>query len=838
MRDQSLVAPHLRYTLTDWISMVIVFLAAMVGYLYTMSPTVAFWDAGEFLAAAYSLGIPHPPGTPLYVLVGKFFSLIPFPGIETVTKRINFMSVFFGAAAIAWLYLIIVRLIKGWQTDLSNILDRLIVYFAAATGSLVAAYSFSYWNNSVEAEVYSIAMFIMAFTTWLAFEWYDRFGEVGNNNRLLLIVYLLSLGVGNHLLCFLVAPGIFLLVAFKDIRVALDLVVMGIFVFLLINLTLLSVGLSHEMYPIGLILLAVVLAGGMIVYMWPHPNLKFIIAGTILFMLGLIVHAYLPIRSFHNPMIDEGNPENWQAFMDVLLRKQYGGQSVVERRADFGFQIALWWKYFSWQFGGKVLSFSLFILLGIYGMVWHAMRKTSTFLVFLVHFVITSLGLVIYLNLSDAEVRERDYFFVAGYYFFGVWISIGIVGIVELIRESMAKSITAGRQVGVAIATVALLLIAIPVSSNYHDVNRAGNYVPHDYGYNILASVDPEGLIFTNGDNDTFPLWYVQLVQEFRKDVTVMNLSLLNTPWYIKQLRDNPPGNLKGIIQWTDREIENLQPFILDRDRTINVAYMRIELKQNQIITVKDQAVWHIIDNNWDRQTRSWKKPIFFAVTVADIDAFRPWLSLEGLVFRIVQERGDYQVTVDQTIENLEEKYLFRGLFDDSITLDDNTRKLISNYAAAYSRLAFQMHDEAMTLASSDSAAAYDKREEAIKWMKKAVHFAPETGTGALIWRSLGAMQDENGHTQDAIESLEKSIAISDDTNFKIQSLQLLSRIQYEQGRYEDAIAYIDRALILAPDNQRLRTIRQLYNQEQAMQQAAPESAAPAPTEPDSAANE
>ncbi len=820
------------YEKYDWMSAALAVILTLFVYVPTMAPTVSFWDAGEFIAASFSLGIPHPPGTPLYILVGKFFSLLPitFPGVETVTQRINFMSVFASALAVGVMFIIIVRLIKPWFEEY-GLFERLITHSAALAGSLIGAFSFSYWNNAVEAEVYAIAMLIMTTTVWLSFQWHDHYGEHGNNNRLLLIIYALALGVGNHLLCFLVSPGIFLLVMFKDWRTAADLVLTALVVFLLANLGLFAVGLSHEVYPIVLIIMALLATGGLIWFMWPHPNLKFIFAGAALFMLGVSVHAYMPIRSFLNPMIDEGNPENWQAFMDVLLRKQYGGNSVSVRRADFGFQIWLWLRYFVWQYAPGiydfkfvdgvagffrdikvVLSFWALFCIGLFGAYWHLTKHFRTFVVFLSHFIINSLGLVIYLNLSDHEVRERDYFFVAGYFFFSVWLATGIVGIATLISERLGgqKRLVAA---GIAIASIALALI--PLKGNYVSASRAGMYVPHDYGYNILASVDDDGLIFTNGDNDTFPLWYVQEVESFRKDVTVMNLSLLNTSWYIKQLRDNPPHNLDGIITWSDQEIESLYPSYLPQDLNFEVGSIKINMKKGDVITVKDLAVFHILKNNWDISKQAWRKPIFFAVTVAEIDQFRPYLKLEGLVFRITMETSDYGITVDKTIENLEKKYLFTGLLDNSgPPLDDNTRKLISNYAAAYSRLAFERREDALKIANPDSAKKV--RNEAIDWMKKALLFAPDSETGGIIWRSYAAMLEETGRYKEAIDALQKSIELNPDPAFRVICYQMISRDYFELKDFDSAIRITEEAMRLNPNDTRLEGLRQHYQSEKA----------------------
>jgi hypothetical protein len=169
-------------------------------------------------------------------------------------------------------------------------------------------------------------------------------------------------------------------------------------------------------------------------------------------------------------------------------------------------------------------------------------------------FILTGIAIVFYLNQPDPQPRERDYSYVGSFFAFAIWVGIGASAIFERILTILREK---SFRIYAALGTGVALLIVVPgvmLFANYHTHDRTGNYLPWDYSYNILQTCEPNGIIFTNGDNDTFPLWYLQEVEGIRTDVTVANLSLLNTPWYIRQLRDSRPEG-ERFINLTDNQI-------------------------------------------------------------------------------------------------------------------------------------------------------------------------------------------------------------------------------------------------------------------------------------------
>ena len=180
-----------------------VLLITLVVYLKTVAPTVSFWDCGEFIACAYTLGVPHPPGTPLYILIGRLFTLLPLG--EDPAFPMNLISVLTSAIAILFIYLTTVKFIAlgdeeagDRDDDWSYHLPRVA---GGATAALMLAFSDTFWFNSVEAEVYGFSVMLMSMSVWLGLVWMERASDRGSIGILLFIAYLMGLAGGLHLLC-------------------------------------------------------------------------------------------------------------------------------------------------------------------------------------------------------------------------------------------------------------------------------------------------------------------------------------------------------------------------------------------------------------------------------------------------------------------------------------------------------------------------------------------------------------------------------------------------------------------------------------------------------------
>ena len=503
--------------------------AALVFALYavTLAPTTAFWDTSEYIATAHILGIPHPPGNPLFVVLARSWEVLLAPLGLSVAVRINLFSAFMSAASHGLWFLVVHHILRYFSTD------RVFRLGGAFAATLVSATAFTVWNQSnVNEKVYTVSLLTVAALSWVAFRWQENLARRKNDNLLVLMAFILALSVGNHLMAFLAAPAILLFVLLVRPGALLD----------------------WKLYP------AVLIAG----------------------LAGLSIHLFLPLRAALDPVINEAAPRcedlggalaaiasygkaGCAALGEALQRRQYDKPSVFEmpwpgqpgipRTASLlASQLVNYLQYFDWQWarslqGEEVLFADLrlpftmaFTGLGVWGALEHHRRDKASFFYVLALFATLSVALVFYLNfrygysmpapvqgLDYHEVRERDYFFIVSFSVWGLWAGVGIAALWQWTGERLG---------GLGRGSFVLLLAVVPLVLNWSWASRSRDHAARDWAYNLLMSVEPYGVLFTNGDNDTFPLWYLQEVEGIRQDVAVVVTSYLNTDWYTRQLRD------------------------------------------------------------------------------------------------------------------------------------------------------------------------------------------------------------------------------------------------------------------------------------------------------------
>ena len=722
------------------------FIVSFAIYFLTMAPTTSFWDCGEFIATSVIMGVPHPPGTPLYLLLGNFFSQIPV--FEDIGARVNLISVIVSALSVMFAYLISVLIIEEWRGKTDTVSNQIINYGSAFIGALTFAVTDSHWFNAVEAEVYSISTFFTTIVVWLILKWSQNHKQPGNYKYILMIAYMLGLATGIHLLNLLALPFIALIIYFKNYRISIEGIIATIvgtgLAFLIIYLGIIK-GIPNIAHSYGwvtptIIILMIISATILSIY-YKHHLSSTILASIVLILVGFSTYSTIFIRASQEPRINENSPNTLEEALSYMNRDQYGQWSIFDRASTikrdennywqrytnnkanptksetfnfiWNYQIKeMYLRYFGWQFIGREkfedrtweikkldgtiikklqgINWSRYLiplafLFGIAGFGHHFYNDPKRALALLSLFLATGLMIIFYLNQYDPQPRERDYSYVGSFFVFSIWISIGVCGLLERIKEQIKQyKIPEKMNDGIYMVVLLLIFVSMPLTmmiTDYHEHNRKGNYVAWDYAYNLLNSCEPNGILFTNGDNDTFPLWYLQEVEKIRKDVRVVNLSLLNTPWYIDQLKHHEPkvninmkdeyikkldpinGTAYALDQWTDiwPELknklnnyfkENLKQTYSVSDHGIPVEWSPIDVEIpfygeniNLIINstisnylkVQDIMILKILNDLEE------DRPIYFAVTVAPNNrvGLEKYLQMEGLVYKITNEETE-----------------------------------------------------------------------------------------------------------------------------------------------------------------------------------------------------
>ena len=755
----------------------LVFLFTLAIYTITLTPNTPFWDGGEYIATSYILGVPHAPGTPLYVLIGRLFSLIP---IGEVAQRVNWLSAISSSIAVLFVYLIAVKVSRNIFPLEKDRHHRLLPYVAGTIGALFAAFATTFWDNAIEAEVYASSCALMAFVIWLALRWQDRLDEGSEDGLLLVVTYLVGLGVGIHLGVAIAAWAVVVLVFMCRPQYLRRWEYLG---WALVTLSM-ATGIHKPAFMVAPAVLVITLGWWLV----SGKLRRLALFASLLFMVGVSVHFFLIIRSNLDPMINEAAPKTWTDLWKTLIRDQYKPPSPTEfpRKAPLTYQMDfMWLRYMWWNFsllghkfgenyGGARDFLTGFlqpgILLTLAGAAIHFLRARRTAVILGILFVLLGPAMAFYLNFRVGEVRERDYFFVQNFMFMAIWTGIGAAWLIDWARRWVREE-RGQRLILWGAATLLVVVSLMPLKSNWESHDRRGFLVANNYAYNMLAGLEPDAMIFTNGDNDTFPLWYLQEVEGFRKDVRVVNLSLLNTRWYMKQLRDLEP---RVPLPFTDEQIAKIRPV---RDAS------------GRGWAIKDLAVFSILKQN------RWEKPVYLAVTVPDQMGLTDQLSMEGLVFRVSQEKVP-PMDLEKTLHNLNEVYKYDGLvvrdpnhangfgvYNHSVYKDSNARKLTQNYAAAFAKAALELYQR-------------DRGEEALLMLKRAAAVSPDFPGS---WITPGVILEQMGRLDEAWDHYSEMVAKHP------QEWQLhfrMGEVKGLMGKMAESIPYYERAIQLAPADQ------------------------------------
>ncbi len=402
---------------------------------------------------------------------------------------------------------------------------------------------------------------------------------------------------------------------------------------------------------------------------------------------------------------------------------------------------------------GRNKLYMLPLILGLAGMVFQYKRSKKDFTVLMLLFFFTGIAIVMYLNQSPLQPRERDYAYAGSFYAFAFWIGIGVAALAEGLRKLIKQPVVAG---GVAFVASMLLVPCLMAKENWDDHNRSGRYLARDFAHNYLSSCKEQAVLFTYGDNDTFPLWYIQEVEGVRTDVRIMNLSYITADWYIEQMQqgyyqskplpmtltpEKVAGNRRGFALTQNRisgpvDLKQGMDFVVSDDPSTKLRsnYSGQELlsyfpsKTLRLATNADNAVKagivspsekenllpYIDFNPGDYIQRNslaiidllanfnWERPIYWGVTVPPSYnmGLEKYFRNEGLANLLVPERAQPNdiygawTNADSAYDKLMNKFVYRNLNNPEVYYDENCLRMIATTRTAFMRAIYALISE------------------------------------------------------------------------------------------------------------------------------------------------
>ena len=496
--------------------------------------------------------------------------------------------------------------------------------------------------------------------------------------------------------------------------------------------------------------------------------------------------------------------KEWADIKGKRVRYEYCGQQKTEycptfvenMRFFFRYQVNfMYWRYFMWNFSGRQndlqsygdiskgnwitgipfidnamlgdqsllptelkenkghnVYYMLPLLLGLIGIVWQLGKQANStsrkegvrsFAITFLLFFLTGLAIVVYLNQTPYQPRERDYAYAGSFYAFCIWIGMGAMAIVEFVNR-FVKNDKAQVAVAVLGTVVCLLVPAQMASQNWDDHDRSNRYACRDFGANYLKSCEKEAILFCNGDNDTFPLWYNQEVEGVGTDVRACNMSYLQTDWYIDAMKrpyyDSPglpisweykdymPG--KNEVVWVDNKLKSplevskaFQFMLSDDERTKRNGENYIPSDQLYVLAPNGEKVNFKKATRFTRSemmimemlsTSAWKRPMYFVVTAGNdyYMGLEPYMELTGMAYRITPTRsedGQVRVNMEVMYDNMMHKFKYGNMNMPGIYIDENLMRMCRTHRSMFSLLAESLYKEGQ----------YDKCREVLDYAEE-----------------------------------------------------------------------------------------------------------------------
>ena len=693
------------------------------------------------------------------------------------------------------------------ERDVVPLSKVITIEACGVVGALAYAFSDTFWYSAVEAEVYAFSSFLTALMFWIILKWEDESDSPQSDRWIVLIAYITGLSVGVHLLCLLCLPAMAFVVYFRkseqgrfhmDKRRLLRLSATCLFMMLVgfssygviyirahanppmcenapDNISSLRSYLNREQYGKTPLLYGPAYSSELDYEATRREN-RYVYKEKMFFPR---MHSLQHAKAYEEWMGDIGMKdnlptaaENLRFFITYQLNFMYwryflwnfvGRQNNIQGHGEV--EHGNWITGFRWiddwllgcdtsklpsdlaQNKGRNVFYALPLLLGLAGLLWQWRKGREgrrQLLIVMLLFVMTGVAIVVYLNQTPLQPRERDYAYVGSFYAFAIWIGMGVGYLSEKVKVICGKLFSDERVeshaalVSILVGIGCLLVPLQMVSQTWDDHDRSGRYTCRDFGANYLESMQTDGhpIILTDGDNDTFPLWYNHEVEGVRTDTRDCNMEYMQTDWYIDQMKrpayDSPslpiswhhedyqagqreyipirpelkedveeymrqqpeaakellgeePFELKNIInRWVLNEREEMQCIPTDSVTiTSDEGTMRISLKGKHGLYKNELMVLEMLS------TANWARPIYLSINMGPgmLSFLRDHLVLEGLAYRISPTAEGQQVDVERLYDNVMHRFRYGGLSKKGIYVDEDVKHMANTHQLVMSVL-------------------------------------------------------------------------------------------------------------------------------------------------------
>lgn len=738
----------------DYLVGIIVFWVSLFVYLRTLTPNIDLHDSGDMITSAYSLGISHPPGYPLYCLLGKLW-LILLP-LANIAYRMNLASALSASLAVMMVYFIILKLSVSWQTEKSEWLQS-VTHLPSIAGAFMFCFATTFWQQAVIAEKYTLNALFASLIIFILIKW----EEIVNNESfkpsssppvlLLIFSFILGLSFTHHLQTIFLVPASAFLILWLYYKT------------------------YHRLVPSAII-----------------------VRMAICFFIPLILYIYLPIRASFEPVVNWGCPNTLERFINHITVKEYSyyfSASFDKLMHRFLIEHP---RFFLLQF----TPYSIWLCLPGIILLWRMRRNILIFL-----------GLVIggdVIHSIRYGIHNIEDYYIPGYLITSVWIGCGIgwltvLGLKRLKLQPWLVYLT---------PAFGLIFPIISFASNYYYGNHRDHYYSYDYGSNILQPLKENSILYIKGDTFAFPLWYLHYVENIRQDVIMIDQYSLHYDWYAQQVKHQnpqlkfefkPQTQVKGLTPEAERIIKarfdyiaqhNPQPIYLPYDENIAKDYCLVpegishrllsqQAARQERISVMDNDLRFVYRYILDKKIYKEER------VESNISNYATAYNNRG---KFYQDEGMYEEAINEfkkalladparliSYYNLGMVYKDQGNFGAAIKEFNQMIKIDPKDAKGYYGLALSYHTQ-------------NQIEAAIKAYKQAGDRDPDRD---FIWLNLGNAYISKRDYAKAIDAFSRACQVNPQGLAGYYNLG----VAYTQaGNRDQAIAAYKRALSLDPN--------------------------------------